>query len=273
MTRIFIPTILVLLLVACSDGNSEQPGSLFWDSPHDVPGVEVLPIGGDRDFSDLVWLSDAAVVAEITEIESTELPSPMSDDVIIEDPEYAEVLEQIDAIRTRTPIVTTYSADILNWLSGDGDSRVSVTQTGGVGPDDNKFFLDGSFLLEPGRTYLLLLTWGGGEYWFRSARTGFDLTDGVKVLNHETTRDLEVFEDMSVDEFVEHVSEIAGSSPGPDFCDLASGTAVSHAEFGQGFVVACQGSGSTLEVSVGFQGDVGFKTVPFDELSSIVSAD
>ena len=107
-------------------------------------------------------------------------------------------------------------------------SRLSVNhvlrlpRAGGLadleGPDgtisrDQAIFPDGMFLLEPGRTYLLLLDKSeSGEYQYGPAFGAFDLTGGVHVLNHPLTRDIEYYEEMSVDDFVAYVKGLADSS-------------------------------------------------------------
>jgi hypothetical protein len=118
-----------------------------------------------------------------------------------------------------TPEQTTYAAKVKEWIQGSGSVEVLIVGPGGLGdiegPDgkisrNQPIFPDGMFLLEPGRTYLLLLDKTEGDaYEYGLAFSAFDLTGGVHVLNHPLTRDIESYEDMSVDEFVSYVKGLA----------------------------------------------------------------
>lgn len=76
--------------------------------------------------------------------------------------------------------------------------------------DGSLSFIDGFFLPEEGRTYLVVL-YKDTEDRYRCcwARQNFDLTEGVKVLNHPFTRDLEGLEGMPVDSFVAYMKDLA----------------------------------------------------------------
>lgn len=151
---------------------------------------------------------------KVTGIEDVEFPSADRSNIIYADPADKERDERLDKILDSRPTDTTYSAKVESWIKGSGDSTLLVRAIGGVSTyDGSPFFLDGYFLLEPGRSYLLVLHWDEvqGVYQLDTARRGFDITAGVSVLNHPDTRDLEYFEEMSVDDFVAYVRSLASN--------------------------------------------------------------
>jgi hypothetical protein len=172
-------------------------------------------------FDQSVQRADAVVTVRVDGIHDTELPTVDRSNYIYQDPPDKVRDEQSNQILDSLPIHTTYSGKVESWIKGSGDSALLVRGIGGVSSFTGmSSYPDGYFLLEPGRMYLLLLYVDSvdGHYFYGSAREAFDLTDGVKVLNHPITRDLEHFEDMSVDDFVSYVRQLgkAGeASPQP----------------------------------------------------------
>lgn len=208
--------ILIAALVAACDSSAQddegQSPSFFWDSPGDVVGLSSEPmVYPTRDLEGIVQKADAVVVATVDVEVSREFGSPL----VVDQPltsEGTENVAKLSDILESTPMNTTSIVSISRWLSGEGPDGIEVTTHGGFMPDGQPYVLDGNFLLEPGRTYLLALYLDrNGAYGAGSARAGFDLTDDVKVLNHADTRDLEYLEDYSVEEFVAYIESLLKS--------------------------------------------------------------
>ncbi|MEO8458406.1 MAG: helix-turn-helix transcriptional regulator [Chloroflexota bacterium] len=209
--------------VASSTGDG--PGqSIFWDGTGDVHGV------GDVSFTDITLEENAALApaiatVRIDSLSSVELPSYDDSNVIYEDPADRARIEQVNKILASLPIHTTYEGKVGSWIKGSGEETLQITGFGGVSTLDGSMrFADGSFLLEPGRTYLLFLYRDSvdGHLFYGSAREAFDLTDGVKVLNSQFTRDLEHFEQMSVDDFVDYVRDVSAHLAPPEIASAAA---------------------------------------------------
>lgn len=187
------------------------PESAFWDNASDVRGHDTLTIVEERELPVLVKLADAVVVVEITDVEDVVRTGPWPNPVQVEDASDKADLERDENVFADVPLATTYGAKVAEWVKGSGEATMSVVESGGLTSDGTPIFDDGSFLLEPGRKYLLLLYRNAqGDYQFSGwARWGFDLTDGVKVMNHPDTRDLEYLESESVDEFISYVRSLS----------------------------------------------------------------
>jgi hypothetical protein len=183
---------------------------LFWDGSGDVRGGDTLAAYQIRDLPGLLKIYDAAVVVHVTGIESVKRDGPLPNKVYPEDPADQARLDAYAAAEADMPSLTTYEGEVQTWLKGSGEAKISIVAPGGLTSDGQAIFPDEMFLLEPGRTYLLLLDKNDtGAYEYGPAREAFDLTGGVHVLNHPDTRDLEYFESMSVEDFVSYVKQLA----------------------------------------------------------------
>jgi len=211
MIKILILALMVLSMAACS--SSDDVGrSVFWDNDGDVRGADARADITERDFAKLVSMNEAVVVVEITDIQQTERLGRLPVTVTAEDPSDQPMLDRNNAEMADLPTSTTYLAKVQEWIKGTGGDEINISASGGSFSDGTLDFVDGFFLLEPGRRYLLLLSKNqDGVYSCCWSRAGFELTEGVKVLNHPDTRDLEHFEQMSVEEFEAYVAGLVSS--------------------------------------------------------------
>jgi hypothetical protein len=212
MIRALCLSVAVIAIIGCTTGSDEKSSSVFWDSTGDVIGLSGEPmVYATRDLASLVGKADAVVVGRVDGETSRELASPF----VVDQPltsEAAENVAKLSGALVDTPMSTTSTMSVSRWLSGEGPDKIEVMTHGGFMSDGLPFFLDGTFLLEQGRTYLLALYRDrNGIYVAGSARTGFDLTEGVKVLNYPDTRDLDYLEDHSVNEFVTYIESLLKS--------------------------------------------------------------
>lgn len=258
--RFLLVTLLLLFLAACESTSEPDSPSTFWESKGDVvSGAQGLVLGAERDFPELVHSSAAIVAVNISGIESTTLPQPVPDDVAVGEPETQLMIEEMARVRDSTPMTTTYRGTVSDWILGDGPPELLITGFGGVGAEGNEFFIDGSFLLESGRRYLLFLTEDGGDYYYHTARTSFDLTSGVYVLNHPDTRDLEDFENFSPSEFINHVGEVVREVANEPRCPFTVGDRVQNDQYGEGLVLTCKPVAGDFQLTVSFNTDAGFQ--------------
>ena len=117
--------------------------------------------------------------------------------------------------------LTTYSARVDQWVKGSGPGELLVTQFGGItesGPE----FVDGFFLLEAGRTYILSLYLKDPDLPTQADYVAsvnglvtFEVTDGfVHVLNHPMTQELqERYGGMPLAEFVQVLEGYVAQQP------------------------------------------------------------
>ncbi len=230
MLRLALTTVVTALLAtlaACTGGSGEQPAAgEFIDSRPIGGSLEGLwNFPGDASLPTLVTYADAVVVLDVLEIvDVTNVPPPFAD----VSPDTVGLL------------YTTYRVRVEQWIKGSGKSEFLVTQLGGISPDHPEagpIFFDGDFLLEPGRSYALLLrerppdSPGDGQYRpFGAGRGGFEVTDGfVHVLNHSITRNLqgpsgpihvgnlqELYGGMPQKEFVAALQDYVANPPPPE---------------------------------------------------------
>lgn len=168
-------------------------------------GALVVMSGG---LPGVVSRADAIVVSEITEIVDVTIPTrPAPPNFPV-----AEIEEYP---------VTTYSARVDQWVKGVGGDKLLITDVGGV-TDSGPRFVDGDFLLEPGRRYVLALYEkreglpGPGQYERAGLGLGaFEVTDGfVHVLNNPLTQDLQAqFGGMPLQEFVQVLEDYVTNPP------------------------------------------------------------
>ena len=188
---------------ACGDGSptgqSDLPDGQFIDTMEPGPGPSVYwNLIGDGSLHAHVDAAEAVAVVAVTDVVSVDYyHSPMPPG--IELPKEGFPQEGIPA--------TTYSASVEQWLKGGGPDQVLISQGGGPSERTGKpIVFDGTFLLQPGRRYLLLL--GGitkGEYQpLYGGRGAFEVTDGfVHVLNHPNAGAFqEQYSGMPLDGFV-----------------------------------------------------------------------
>lgn len=207
MLRVLLTLGIASVAVACGSGESTME-SAFWDTEDDVRGSPGLGIYVTRELEGILELSDGVAIVRVEAVSDVRVAGPLSEPVSV-DKEAREDFERFAAAAASAPTNSTYTAEVKEWIKGGGEKGIRLHGLGGLAADGTPHFIDGYFLLEPGRTCLLGLTKDdGGEYHYGSARSAFDLTDGVKVLNNPDTRDLEHYEEMSVDEFVEHISSL-----------------------------------------------------------------
>jgi hypothetical protein len=205
---ISILALLVVTAFACQS-TEDTPSSVFWDASGDVDGMSLVPYYKTWELADTVTDADYVAVVRMNKVVEVKYLTPFGGSIIV--PEDAkDAYDRFDAGVAATPEATTYEVTVDRWIKGEGDKTIEITGSGGITAKGRPIFNDGTFLLEPGRTYLLTIwkTEAGGLV-YGSARASFDLTDGVKVLNHYDTRDLEHFETMSVDEFESYVKQLA----------------------------------------------------------------
>lgn len=213
---------LVLLLSSCGadDSNSSTSGSsYFWDGSGDVHGSPAFAFYPERELSAIIASADLVAVLEITEIQSVKRSGFLPETPIFLDPADEKEFESFAPIAADAPESTFYSATVEESLKGSGSGKIKIRGSGGLYSDGTPSFTDGDFLLEPGRRYVLALFLdnSGEFYTFSGARSGFDLTAGVKVLNHPDTRDLEPLEGLSEQAFVEYVRQLTNSGDtGPE---------------------------------------------------------
>ena len=239
MARLLARPIAALLLVAtlvivAACGSDDDPGqSQFWDANKEILGNQWDFPGPGLSLAENVEYADAIVTVRVNENANVELPSHDTE-IFYADP--ADRAREEDYInRLEHPSGTTYEGTVRSWIKGSGDGTIRINTIGGVNPKNGAvFFLDQYFLLEPQRTYLLLLHWDPTRqvYQLGDARNSFDITDGVKVLNHPFSHNLDYLETLSVDEFVARIEELAAmlqrdsSSP---FWDVSGDVIGSHA--------------------------------------------
>jgi hypothetical protein len=212
--------VMTLALVACSRDTESR--SLFWDTTDDVRGGDAFMTYETRDLPGLLKIFDAAFVVKVSGIQEVKREGPWTSPVFAEDAADQATLDWHMRISANLPVQTTYSGEVLAWLQGSGPEKISLVIAGGLAdieqPDgtvsrNQPIFPDGMFLLEPGRTYLLLADrTDSGAYEYGRVREAFDLTGGVHVLNHPLTRDIEHYEDMSVDDFIAYVKGLADAN-------------------------------------------------------------
>ena len=176
--------VLPVLVLAVACGSETYAQSQFWDSKVEVRGNpwDFFDPSQRPSLAEFVQESDIIVTVRIGAIHDVEMPSSDHSNIIYADPDQKARSEQSDKILDGIPISTTYSGQVDTWIKGSGDSSLLVRTIGGVSAyDGSAFFLDGFFLLEPGRSYLLILHWdpGLGVYDLGLARSSFDITDGV----------------------------------------------------------------------------------------------
>ncbi len=211
------PVLLALILlglVACG-GQGEAPAqpsskahkSLFWEVPGDVRGASVLREGAlhPKTLTQLYGEAEAAVVGTVTGI-AGDTPHEITP---------VAGAERLEEYLSMTPQYTTFAVRVDRWIKGVATkNQITVTDYGGFGPGgDPVGYTDGDLLLEPGRTYIMLL-WRGGEapfvgQYFRwgEGRGTFDVTKGkVLVLNNPYTSDLEYLEGLTVEELIRQFS-------------------------------------------------------------------
>lgn len=214
--------LVIVLLIGCGGAEDDTTRSPFWDTSGDVRGAEVAQNWETRDLPGLLKIYDAAAVVEVTDITEVKRQVAPENPIVAEDPADQAELDRNTRNFLATPERTTYLAKVGEWIQGSGPDEVSIVGGGGLadieGPDgtvsrNQTIFPDGMFLLEPGRTYLLLLDkTEAGAFEYGPAFSAFDLTGGVHVLNHPLTRDIESYEEMSVDDFVAYVRGLAAAA-------------------------------------------------------------
>ena len=198
---------LVSLAAACG-GEADEPTGGFIDSkPYRGSTEAMWDFPGDGSLAALVTAGEAVVVAEVIEVVGVEYNEPSTAPVPEGmDPEFVE--------RWRLGwLYTTYRVAVEQWLKSDGPAEILITDVGGM-TVDGAIHLDGDFLLEEGRRYLMTLVLnmgahpGEGQYSRPGGSRGtFEVTDGfVHVLNHPMAEDLEeLYGGMALAEFVQVV--------------------------------------------------------------------
>jgi hypothetical protein len=227
---------LVGLLAATACGGSADTGRYIDDEPSvggGLPGLWGFP--GDGSLHAIVAEVDAVVVGEVVEVVGVVYSGP-------DDPPEGLSEEAAESWRRGFP-TTTYRIRVDRWLKGSGTAEISVSSTGGITPD-GPMFVDGDFLLEPGRKYVMALdptpprALGDGEYARKGGSRGaFEVTDGyVHVLNHPITQEIqEQYNGMPLDDFVALVNTYAttpytgpnpleGPPPSPETPPCCEGT-------------------------------------------------
>jgi hypothetical protein len=228
-------TVGLLLTVAC--GDSADTGRYIDDEASvggSAQGLWGFP--GDGSLHAIVADSEAVVLGEVVEVVGVAYTGPH--DLL---PEGLSE-ENAESWRRGFP-TTTYRIRVDRWLKGSGTAEISVSSTGGITPD-GPMFVDGDFLLEPGRKYVMALdptpprALGDGEYARKGGSRGaFEVTDGyVHVLNDPITQEIqEQYNGMPLDDFVALVNTYAttpytgpnpleGPPPSPETPPCCEGT-------------------------------------------------
>ncbi len=207
----------VLLAVsglAVSCGPSEKPHDFIDTAPvrGSVEGLWNFP--GNGSLPDILGASEALVLAEVTDVAAT------TTDLASETP--PAWIPQ--AIRDTWGLpYTTYTARVEEWLKGSGPEEITITDVGGL-TADGPVFLNGDFLLQVGRKYVVSLgpnqgMPGGGQYSRSSGGRGsFEVTDGyVHVLNHPLAQDLQQqWGGMALADFVRALQGLVAATPAPN---------------------------------------------------------
>ena len=213
--------LLAVSIVACGGDTevapdtqpSDNAGDLDQDQFRLLPEGEFIdtnPIRGDSGAFVVISRVDTVVVAEILEVVAVTVrtrPAP---------PNWP-----VDEIEDRP--VTAYSARVDQWVKGEGEGEILITQFGGVTASGPRF-TDGDFLLQPGRRYVVALTDrdkleivpGPGQYVKTGLGLGaFEVTDGfVHVLNNPIAQDLqEQFGGMPLADFVQVLEGYVANPP------------------------------------------------------------
>jgi hypothetical protein len=215
MFKFFVlPTLLFMVACGATNTDSGAP-SQFWDGTDDVHGADALVSFTGLSFEESASAAKAIVVIHIDGIHDVELLKGDDTNIIYESAADKARAQEDNEKLGSLPIHTTYSGTVKSWIKGNGESNLLVRGLGGVSSlDGATHYPDAHFLLEPGRTYLLFLYVDSvdGKYFYGSAREGFDLTHGVKVMNSPYTRDLEHLEGLSIDDFVSYVRQVANTA-------------------------------------------------------------
>jgi len=206
---LFLPFV-ILLPGACGGGAKEAN---FIDSAPVRGDVEALwGFPGDGSLADIAGASEAVVVVEVIEVVGVEYSGPY--DV----PEWMPAA--IAESWSRGLPYTTYRLGVDRWLKGAGGQEILITDGGGITPD-GPIFMDGDFLVEAGRKYVMALAPnvgmpGAGQYTRRAGSRGtFEVTDGfVHVLNHPIAEDLqEQYGGMALADFVQVLEGFVAATP------------------------------------------------------------
>jgi hypothetical protein len=202
-----------------ADGTSHQwtlgDGKFIDTHPVTGTGQPYRHLPGDGSLAAITADVDVIAVVEVTEIVDLVIPTrpaPQGWPV--------EIIEE-------TPW-TTYRAHVEQWVKSSGGAEILIAGYGGIvtetelgqlGPGPH--FIDGDFLLEPGRRYVLLMKDkpasipAQGDYITSyGGRGGFEVTDGyVHVLNHYIADKVRWASGLTTEEFVDVLEGYLASPP------------------------------------------------------------
>lgn len=229
MRWLLIAVALVALTVGCGSDDEARVGSTddaaVEPSAAQGPFIDTYPVTGtgqpyrhlpgDGSLAAIAADVDAIVVLEVTEIVDMIIPTRPA-------PEGWPVAS------LEGPPWTTYRVRVHQWIKASGGEEILITQYGGIITETElghippgPYFLDGDFLLQPDRKYVLLMKEkppgipGQGDYITSyGGRGGFEVTDGyVHVLNNPIAVGLDWASGLTTEEFVDVLAGYLVSPP------------------------------------------------------------
>jgi hypothetical protein len=221
------PLVALAIGYACGDARETPPegaGPSASDSP--TPGIWLLADGEFLDSRPIAGQGDG-FGAKFSLPQAVERADAI---VIVHDLQVADEADLTSVIRdesgqvvheTLISPITTYVANVEQWIKGAGGGHIMIAWWGGVKAGGLRF-TDGGFLPQPGRRYLLLLSRktpdlpGPGEFETTGA-AGYEVTDGlVHVVNHSLWQDLQdAYGGMPEADFVQVLNGFINATPSP----------------------------------------------------------
>ncbi len=210
------------------DGSGDLRESPFWDALEGYKGgaPATYPVWRMPSFDEMYDEAALVVVGRPVAIvgrENQEPPDLRREDVVgpseAEEEEFWQRFQQFQGAVSQAPDSTGFRVDVQRWLKGSSPPTITVKQGGGWLADGTPYVVDGDFLLEIGRTYLMVLRPLSdpavyARVW--DSRGGFDVTRGtIRVYKSVLTQDLKYLEGLTVDEFLVVVSAGSAQQSGP----------------------------------------------------------
>ncbi len=228
MLAFAIGSILVPIM-ACGGGGSNSNDSSE-STPSSSPGLLTYPLlQPDQYIDSLPTVS--GVPLDATPVALPQLATAAEEIAVLEVTSVVGVVVPTAGPGSATPRKrisqplpwTTYNVHVDQWIKGDGPTDTTVITIGGIDYDGPRLY-EGTFLLQPGRKYLMPLRASTdqtpGSAMYEGAGTGwasFEVTDGyVHVLNDARAQDLlGQYEGAKLSDIIPQVHQWIVSPPSP----------------------------------------------------------